>query len=51
MAQEAIESKKPIYVTLLDVSQAFDGVDHEILLEEVLYKSGKVEIYGLPSSS
>ncbi len=36
---EAAEQKKPIYVTLLDVSKAFDVVDHGILFDE-LYETG-----------
>ena len=36
---EALETKKPIYVTLLDVSKAFDVVDHGILFDE-LYEAG-----------
>ena len=36
---EAKENKKPMYVTLLDVSKAFDVVNHTILLEE-LYHAG-----------
>lgn len=36
---EATELKKPLYVTLLDVSKAFDVVDHEILFDE-LYEAG-----------
>jgi len=34
---EAKDKKEPIYVTLLDVSKAFDVVDHEILMEELFH--------------